>query len=204
MEYEALLSSLKVVRKAGAQHLKVFSDSQLVVGHIKGDYEAREENMKRYLQKVKDLTSIFLSFDIQQISRTDNTKVDALSKLMVLLPTDWEKETYFEVMKTSSLEKSLAIQQIDKESYWIDPLLKYLRSDELLSDHREAQKVRKQAVCYVLFDDNLYRRSFSLPLLKCLHLFEVDYALREVHECICGSHLGDKFLSYKILCQGYY
>ena len=63
-EYEALLSGLKVARKAGAQHLRIFSDSQLVIGYIKGSYEAREENMKKYLQKVKDLTLIFLSFDI--------------------------------------------------------------------------------------------------------------------------------------------
>ena len=38
-EYEALLVSLKVAREVGAQHLKIFNDSQLVVGHIKGGYE---------------------------------------------------------------------------------------------------------------------------------------------------------------------
>ena len=64
-EYEVLLSGLRVVREAGAQHLKVFSDSQLVISHIKDGYEVREENMKRYLQKVKDLISTFLSFYIQ-------------------------------------------------------------------------------------------------------------------------------------------
>ena len=38
-EYEALLARLKEAREARAQHLKVFSDSQLVMGHIKGEYE---------------------------------------------------------------------------------------------------------------------------------------------------------------------
>ena len=49
VEYEALLSGLRVLRKVGAQHLNIFSDSQLVVGHIKGGYEAQKKNIKRYL-----------------------------------------------------------------------------------------------------------------------------------------------------------
>ncbi|XP_073116196.1 uncharacterized protein [Elaeis guineensis] len=87
-KYEALVYGLRVARKVGDQHLKVFSDSQLVVGYIKGDYEAREKNMKRYLQKIKNLTLIFLSFDIQQVPKVDNAKVNVLSKLATLLPTD--------------------------------------------------------------------------------------------------------------------
>ena len=33
---------------------------------------------------------------------------------------------------------------------------------------------------------------------------DVDYTLREVHEDICGDHLGGRALAYKILCQGCY
>ena len=66
--------------------------------------------MKRYLQKIKDLTLSFLSFDIQQVPRTKNAKADALSKLAALLPTNLEKETYFEVLKISSLEEPLVVQ----------------------------------------------------------------------------------------------
>ncbi|XP_073109497.1 uncharacterized protein [Elaeis guineensis] len=84
-EYESLLSSLRVAREAGAQHLKVFSNSQLVVGYIKGGYKVREENMKTYLQKV---------------SRIGNAKVDVLSKLTTLLHIDWEERTYFESFDT--------------------------------------------------------------------------------------------------------
>lgn len=40
------------------QHLRGCSDSQLVVGHVLNEYEARDENMKKYLQKAKDLTEL--------------------------------------------------------------------------------------------------------------------------------------------------
>ena len=114
-----------------------------MVGHIKGRYEAWKENIKKYLQKVKDLISIFLSFDIQQVSRADNVRIDALSKLAVLLPADLKNRTYFEILKASTLKKSLVVQQVDDEPCWIDPLLKYLRLDELPIDRKEAQKIKK-------------------------------------------------------------
>ena len=110
-----------------------------------------------------------------------------------------EKETYFKILKALSLEEPLIVQQVDEESSWIDLLLKYLRSDKLPSDRKEVRKIRKQAACYVLYDDKLYMRLFSLPLLKCWHPSEADYVLREVHKEIYESHFGDRSLSYKIL-----
>ena len=90
------------------------------------------------------------------------------------LATDLEKGTYFEVLKILSLKEPLVIQQVDEELCWIDPLLKYLQSGELSPNRREARKIRKQATCYILYDDKLYKWSFSLPLLKCLHPSKVD------------------------------
>ena len=80
---------------------------------------------------------------MQQVPRTDNARADALSKLIVLLFADFENETYFEVLKASALEEPLVVLQVDEEPYWIDPLLKYLRSGELPTDRKEAQKIRK-------------------------------------------------------------
>nr|XP_010930438.1 uncharacterized protein LOC105051606 [Elaeis guineensis] len=51
-----------------------------------------------------------------KVPKAENAKVDALSKLAALLPIDLENETYFEVLKTSSLEEPLIVQQIDEKS----------------------------------------------------------------------------------------
>lgn len=51
VEYEALLARLKSVKKLRVGYLTIYSNSQLVVGQVKDEYEAREENMKRYLAK---------------------------------------------------------------------------------------------------------------------------------------------------------
>ncbi|KAK3037092.1 hypothetical protein RJ639_029934 [Escallonia herrerae] len=57
---------------------------------------------------------------------------------------------------------------------------------------------------YAVVEDVLYKRSFTLPYLRCLTPTEADYALWEVHEGICGQHLGGRALAHKVLRQGYY
>lgn len=63
-EYKVLITGLRISKELGVQHLKACSDSQLVVSHVLDEYEAREENMKIYFQKLKDLIRAFHSFDI--------------------------------------------------------------------------------------------------------------------------------------------
>ncbi|GKV44829.1 hypothetical protein SLEP1_g51977 [Rubroshorea leprosula] len=44
---------------------------------------------------------------------------------------------------------------------------------------------------------------YSLPLLHCLTPYEVEFTLREVHEGVCGSHLGARTLAHKVFRQRY-
>ncbi|XP_071929189.1 uncharacterized protein [Coffea arabica] len=69
-EYEAVIAGLQLARKFGAAHILVYSNSQLIVCQILGEYEAREEVMHRYLSKVLHLVAHFESFEIQRIPRS--------------------------------------------------------------------------------------------------------------------------------------
>ena len=44
-EYEGILTGLRLGRAFGVKHLLVQNDSKLVIGKIKGEYEAKEERM---------------------------------------------------------------------------------------------------------------------------------------------------------------
>jgi len=46
-EYEALLIGLSLVKTLGAKGLIVQTNSQLIIGQVKGDYEAKEERMQK-------------------------------------------------------------------------------------------------------------------------------------------------------------
>ena len=55
VEYEALLTGLKLAIEVRAEHLKVYSDSQLVVNQVKGTYQVKEPSIIKYVQKAKQL-----------------------------------------------------------------------------------------------------------------------------------------------------
>ena len=45
VEYEAILMGLRIARALGAKNISLRSDSQLVVGQVRGDFEAKETRM---------------------------------------------------------------------------------------------------------------------------------------------------------------
>ena len=57
--YEGILTGLRLGRALGATNLLVQNDSKLVIGQIKGDYEANEERMHKYVKLTKHLTREF-------------------------------------------------------------------------------------------------------------------------------------------------
>ena len=57
---------------------------------------------------------------------------------------------------------------------------------------------------FTIHKGSLYKRGFFTPILKCVAGKGVDYVLREVHEGVCGNHIGARTLTGKVLRQGYY
>ena len=80
-EYEALIAGLQLAKEMKVESLEIYSDSQLVVCKITNEYQVRGEKMATYLQKAKDLLSIFCSLKIRQVPREHNTQADALARL---------------------------------------------------------------------------------------------------------------------------
>ena len=58
-EYEGVLMGLRLGKVLGMKNLLVQSDSKLVVEQIKGEYEAKEERMQKYLRLTRNLTHEF-------------------------------------------------------------------------------------------------------------------------------------------------
>ena len=50
---------LKIKKALGARKLLLQSDSKLVIGHIKGECEAKEDRMQKYLRLTNHLTQEF-------------------------------------------------------------------------------------------------------------------------------------------------
>ena len=69
-EYEGILTKLRLEKAFEAKNLLVQSDSKLVIGQTKEEYEAKEERMQKYLRLTKQLTQEFDKVEFVQIPRS--------------------------------------------------------------------------------------------------------------------------------------
>ena len=58
-EYEGILMGLRIEKALGAKNLLIQSDSKLIMGQIKEEYEAKEERMQKYLRLTRCLIQEF-------------------------------------------------------------------------------------------------------------------------------------------------
>ena len=80
-EYETLLKGMEMVQKMGGKAVRVFSDSKLVVGQVRGDLEAQVPRMQEYLGQVRNIREKFEIFDLSHVPRSGNTHADSLATL---------------------------------------------------------------------------------------------------------------------------
>ena len=80
-EYETLLIGMIMVQKKGGKAVRVFSDSKLVVGQVRGELEARDSRMQDYLCQIKSIQEKIEVFDLSHVPRSGNTYADSLTTL---------------------------------------------------------------------------------------------------------------------------
>nr|XP_027089516.1 uncharacterized protein LOC113710608 [Coffea arabica] len=188
-EYEAVIAGLQLARKLGAAHIMVYSDSQLVVCQILGEYEAREEVMHRYLSK--------------RIPRSQNRRADALSRLASTSFSDLNKTVLVEVLAEPGYEGE-EVYPIYPGDTWMGPLVRFLSRGELPEDRAESRKLQRKAARYAFRQGLLYKRSYLGPWLRCITPEEGDRILQDIHEGLCGAYVGFRMLVKKALLLGYF
>ncbi|CAL9006205.1 unnamed protein product [Prunus brigantina] len=148
-KYEALLAGLRLAQHTGAEWLLIYSDSQLVVN------------------QARRLLSQFKTYHIRQIPRSENSHADALSRLALVIDDRIGRYVPVEVLaRRSTTEAEIVTDRQDPS--WMDPIHAYLTNDTLPTDRTEAKAVRRRSARYLLLQGILYRRSYSLPLLRCV------------------------------------
>ncbi|GKV49801.1 hypothetical protein SLEP1_g56532 [Rubroshorea leprosula] len=169
----------------------VADDSQLVVNQINSICEVVDPVMVKYVALVAELKCRFQRFCLSKIPRAENEQVDSLFKFASDSSLSF-RSVFVEVLDAPSFTKPRVMEiSTDPDTpSWTDFIFSFLRDGVIPEDKQEAMKLRKKASRYTLVDGVLYKRSFSLPLLRCLNPYEAEYALREVNEGVCGSHVG--------------
>ena len=142
-EYEALLIGMTMVQRMRGKSVKLFSDSRLVVGQVKGEFEEKDERMQGYLSQVKCLQSKFDSFDLLHIPRNGNAHADSLAMLATSSAQDLPQVILVEDLykPTETRRETAQVHHIRAGPSWMDSIIQFLKEDILPEERIEANKV---------------------------------------------------------------
>ncbi|KAL0345609.1 UNVERIFIED_CONTAM: hypothetical protein Sradi_4392200 [Sesamum radiatum] len=70
---------IKMALDVGARNLIAYFDPQLVTNQVGDTYDVKEDRMKEYLKEIIELNNRLKSFQLYQIPRKENTKLDYLA-----------------------------------------------------------------------------------------------------------------------------
>ena len=164
-------------------------DSKLIVRQITNEYEVKEDRMKRYLKLTSQLIDDFDDVRFEQIPWENNSAADEVAKLVSTKDASVKPGLFMEVQTIPSID-GLQTFSVQQPSTSMDPIISYIKDGQLPSDPSEAKKLRVKVARFTVLNNELYKRVFSLPYLKCLNPKEAMYMLREIHEGLCRNHLG--------------
>jgi len=77
-EYQGLLHGLKHVVSEQIQDVKFYSDSELMVKQIKGEYKVKDKDLFELFTQAKNLISKINNFEIIHVRREKNKQADLL------------------------------------------------------------------------------------------------------------------------------
>ena len=148
------MAGLDLAKAIGAENMVIHCDSQVITSQINGDYECKNERMKKYLEEVKNrIGSLEVRFG--QILREENECVDRLAKVVSAEFMIISKQVLLFMIIS---DNGAIVQKINSEENWTTPLIAYLRSGILLDGKDAARKLKVQASRFVLIRDVLYKR----------------------------------------------
>jgi ribonuclease HI len=77
-EYEALVRALEHARELGARRVRVYSDSELLVRQMRGEYQVKNEGLRSLFEEATALRRQFDAVAFEHVRRAQNSRADRL------------------------------------------------------------------------------------------------------------------------------
>jgi ribonuclease HI len=230
-EYEALVNGLRITVELGVRRLDTRGDSQLVIDQVMKNSHCRDWKMEAYCDEVRRLEDKFYGLELNHIARRYNETADELAKIALgwtTVPLDvFSRDIHQPSVKiddTPEPEEASAQPEVPSATEgealriegeqngvapnqnWQTPYLQYLHRGELPFDKAEARRPTRHAKSFILLGDEkeLYHRSPSGILQRCISVAEGQELLQEIHSGACGHHAAPRALVGNTFRQGFY
>jgi ribonuclease HI len=197
VEYEGLVTGLRLAKDLGIRRLLIRGDSQLVAKQVQKEYDCNNDKMAEYLAEVRRLENFFDGFEVRYVPRLDNRDADYLAWIAssrALTPPDviLERLTKPSVKETEPLEDTgfMVIDGPDQQSGcdWRSQIRSYLENRPLADDNAEIERIARKFRMYHFIDGVLYRQGANGMMMRCISKGEGIQLLRDIHSGVCGAH----------------
>nr|GEZ72978.1 reverse transcriptase domain-containing protein [Tanacetum cinerariifolium] len=102
------------------------------------EFMASSDGMAKYLEKAKELSTLFKKFSIENVPQNQNQKADVLSKLASVACNHLTKEILVEVLNAKSVEtREMNAIVEEEEDNWKNPIIKCLKEGIWLKDEND-------------------------------------------------------------------
>jgi ribonuclease HI len=230
-EYEALVNGLRIAVELGVQRLDARGDSQLGIDQVMKNSHCCDRKMEAYCDEVRRLEDKFYGLELNHVARRYNETMDELAKIAsgrtMVPPNVFSRDIYQPSVKiddTPEPEETSAQPEVPSAAKgealrvegeqngvapnlnWQTPYLEYLLRGELPLDKAEAWRLARRAKLFVLLGDEkeLYHRSPSGILQRCISVAQGQELLQEIHSGACGHHATPRALVGNTFRQGFY
>lgn len=123
-----------------------------------GKYQARDEQMNKYLAKFRELMVRFTKVNMEHVPRDQNSRVHIPAKLASTKRPKNNKSIIQETL-TGYLTDIMEIE----DGSWMDPIRRFLEGD-LDGEAVASKEWRRKASHYMIVAGQLYRRGHGPPL----------------------------------------
>ena len=187
--------------------------------------------MEAYCKEVRRLEDKFHGLELIHIARRYNEAADELAKIAstrgTIPPDAFSRDLHEPSVDLSSgadvettapqqadtIEALLAAAEVmeaeqrpDRPFDWRTPFLDCLIRCELPEDRSEARRIARRAKSYVIYGEGneLYRRSPTGILQRCITIEEGRKLLEDLHSGACDHHAAPRTLVGNAFRQGFY
>ena len=233
VEYEALINGLHIAIELGIKRLDVRGDSRLIIDQVMKESSCHDPRMDAYCKAVRRLEEKFNGLELNHVLRKYNEAADALAKMAserTMVPPDVFVSNLYKpsvdykddggsdthpvdsgLDPEASTAHELEAMDIEPEPPapddlpdWRYPLLQRLIDGTLPSDQAEARRVARRAKPFLLLGREMYKRSPSGVLMRCITRQEGVKLLEDIHSGACGHHVAPRTLVGNAFRQGFY
>jgi hypothetical protein len=199
-----------------ATRIKIHGDSNLIAQQVMKECDATCANMIAYRAMYDKLESEFEGCKVTHIGRESNEEADNLanigSRCLPIPPGVFFEEIFERSVKIKpvtdpalatrsgahqgSTTPAAGTEDLPKdapavmlvEAVWTKPYLAYLIRGELPEDPIHRRQVMRCSKAFMIINGELYKRSTTGVLQRCIAQEDGIALLREIHEGTCGHH----------------